>query len=84
MTLDRLSHSLGQLVSVVIVGDDRAACISFGDRVEDAAGNFLSEPASHSDRIASECGFREASLAAVSASAVSGDLTPDLTPKVSA
>lgn len=80
MTLDRLSHSLGQLVSVVVVGNDRTACISFRDRVEDAAGNFLSELASHCDRIARECGFREASFAAVSASAVSVDLTPDLTP----
>ena len=75
MTLDRLSHSLGQLISIVIVGDDRTACISFRDRMEDAAGNFLSEPASHCDRIARECGFRQGSFRAVSASSVSRDLT---------
>ena len=81
MTLDRLSHALGQLVSIVIVGNDCAACISFRDRMEDPAGNFLSEPASHFNRIARACGFREASRAAASASAASGDLTRDLTLK---
>ncbi len=83
MTLDRLSHSLGQLVTVVIVGNDRGACISLAIAWKMPPGTSsrsLRATATGCSRMR----FREASLAAVSASAVSRDLTPDLTPKVSA
>ena len=83
MTLDRLSHPPGKHFPVVVVGDDRSACIALRDRMEDAAGNLLAKPASHRVRIARERRFREASLPSMSGSAVSRDLTPDLTPRVS-